>query len=108
MIGHISLDNIDKKNKSARLGKVLVGDGSLRGRGIGPVMIEKVLKIAFEELSLHKVSLGVFDFNKSAIACYENVGFVKEGLLRDSRKIKDEYWNLWEMSILEQEWFDRD
>jgi RimJ/RimL family protein N-acetyltransferase len=39
----------------------------------------------------------------SAIVCYEKVGFKKEGLLRDSRKNGDEYWSLWEMSILENE-----
>lgn len=46
-------------------------------------------------------------FNVSAIACYEKVGFIKEGLLRDSRKNDDEYWNLWEMSILEDEWLEK-
>ncbi|MEJ9152219.1 GNAT family protein [Bacillus smithii] len=107
VIGHISLGKIDRKNKSARIGKVLVGEKNLRGQGIGSLMVKELLKIAFEELKLHRVSLGVFDFNKSAIACYEKVGFKKEGLLRDCRKIGNDYWSLWEMSILEQEWFDQ-
>jgi RimJ/RimL family protein N-acetyltransferase len=103
-IGHISLGNIDKKNKSARVGKVLVGDKNTRSKGTGQQMMKAILKIAFDELQLHRVSLGVFDFNVSAIACYEKAGFNKEGLLRDSRKNGDEYWSLWEMSILENEW----
>lgn len=107
VIGHISLGKIDRKNKSARIGKVLVGEKNLRGQGIGSLMVKELLKIAFEELKLHRVSLGVFDFNESAIACYEKVGFKKEGLLRDCRKIGNDYWSLWEMSILEQEWFDQ-
>ncbi|QPA33034.1 GNAT family N-acetyltransferase [Thermaerobacillus caldiproteolyticus] len=107
VIGHISLGKIDRKNKSARIGKVLVGDKNIRGQGIGQLMVKEILRIAFEELKLHRVSLGVFDFNKSAIACYEKVGFKKEGLLRDCRRIGNEYWSLWEMSILENEWFDK-
>lgn len=103
-IGHISLGNMDRKNKSARVGKVLVGDKDVRGKGIGQQMMIEILKVAFEELHLHRVTLGVFDFNSSAIACYEKVGFKKEGLLRDSRKIGNEYWSLWEMSILDYEW----
>ncbi|SFL46192.1 Protein N-acetyltransferase, RimJ/RimL family [Gracilibacillus orientalis] len=106
VIGHISLGNVDRKNKSARIGKVLVGDKNVRGKGIGQQMMTEILKVAFDELRLHRVSLGVFDFNSSAIACYEKSGFVKEGLFRDARKIGDEYWNLWEMSILENEWFE--
>jgi RimJ/RimL family protein N-acetyltransferase len=104
VIGHISLGNVDRNNKSARVGKVLVGDKNVRGRGIGQRMMTEILKVAFDELKLHRVSLGVFDFNASAIACYEKAGFIKEGLLRDSRKIGDEYWSLWEMSILDNEW----
>lgn len=104
IIGHISLGKIDRKNKSARVGKVLVGDKNTRGKGIGKQMIREVLRIAFDDLGLHRVSLGVFDFNLTAIACYEKVGFIKEGLLRDLRKNGDEYWSLWEMSILDYEW----
>ncbi|SMP68586.1 GNAT family N-acetyltransferase [Anoxynatronum buryatiense] len=107
IIGHITLGNIDRKNKSARVGKVLVGDMSVRGKGIGQQMMTEILKVAFDELHLHRVSLGVFDFNSSAITCYEKSGFKKEGLLRDARKIGDEYWSLWEMSILENEWVER-
>lgn len=104
VIGHISLGKIDRKNKSARVGKVLVGDKNVRGKGIGQQMIKGILQIAFDELHLHRVSLGVFDFNVPAIACYEKAGFIKEGLHRDSSKNGNEYWSLWEMSILENEW----
>lgn len=104
VIGHISLGNIDRVHKSARVGKVLVGSTEVRGKGIGSEMMKAILKIAFEELKLHKVTLGVFDFNTSAIRCYEKVGFVREGFLRDARKNGDEYWNLIEMGILENEW----
>ena len=106
VIGHISLGRIDRKNKSARVGKVLIGDKNQRGNGIGLQMIKEILKIAFEDLHLHRVSLGVFDFNISAITCYEKAGFVKEGLHRDVSKIDSEYWSLWEMSILENEWLE--
>ncbi|MEN1936181.1 GNAT family protein [Paenibacillus sp. 102] len=106
VIGHISLGKIDRVNKSARIGKVLVGDTSMRGKSVGKKMMEEVLKVAFEQLDLYRVSLGVFDFNASAIVCYERVGFAKERLLKDARKIGDEYWNLWEMRILKHEWFN--
>lgn len=34
-------------------------------------MINAALNIAFNQLNLHRVDLGVFDFNLSAIAKYE-------------------------------------
>lgn len=103
-IGHISLGNVDYVNKSARVGKVLVGASNARGKGYGTQMLQAVLKLAFETMKLHKVTLGVFDFNTLAIQCYKKVGFQQEGLLRDARKHGDEYWNQIEMGILEDEW----
>ncbi|EEK62101.1 GNAT family N-acetyltransferase [Bacillus cereus] len=104
VIGHISLGQIDNINKSARIGKVLVGNTKMRGRSIGKHMMKAVLHIAFDKLKLHRVTLGVYDFNTSAISCYEKIGFVKEGLLRESKRVGETYWNLWEMSMLEYEW----
>ncbi len=103
-IGHISLGGIDRNNKSGRIGKVLVGSSPARGRGIGQEIVRAILKIGFGELKLHRISLRVFDFNQTAIRCYEKVGFSKEGFLREARKYKDTYWNLIQMSILEQDW----
>ncbi|PEJ03904.1 GNAT family N-acetyltransferase [Bacillus wiedmannii] len=108
VVGHISLGQIDNINKSARIGKVLVGDTKMRGRSLGKHMMKAVLQVAFEELKLHRVTLGVYDFNISAISCYEKTGFVKEGLLRESKKVGETYWNLWEMSMLENEWSDKE
>ncbi|ARV91137.1 GNAT family N-acetyltransferase [Bacillus thuringiensis] len=104
VIGHISLGEIDNINKSARIGKVLVGNTKMRGRSIGKHMMKAVLHIAFEELKLHRVTLCVYDFNTSAISCYEKIGFVKEGLLREATRVGETYWNLWEMSMLQYEW----
>ena len=103
-VGHISLGGISRKNKSARISRVLVGNTCERGKGVCTAMIKAVLKIGFEELHLHKISLGVYDFNKGAIRCYEKAGLVKEGVMRDVLKYDDTYWSLVEMSMLEEEW----
>ncbi|MEP7355806.1 MAG: GNAT family protein, partial [Anaerolineales bacterium] len=58
----------------------------------------------FEELALHRISLYVFDFNAAAIAAYEHAGLVKEGLLRDVRRVGDKFWSVYQMSMLEDEW----
>ncbi|WP_422124578.1 GNAT family N-acetyltransferase [Planococcus sp. X10-3] len=104
LIGHISLTRIDMNNRSARIGRVLIGDPDAKGKGICKEMMQQTLAIAFDELQLHRVTLGVFDFNKPAIACYERTGFQKEGFMRDHQKFDDEYWSQWEMGILEDEW----
>ena len=104
-VGHISLGGISEKNKAGRISRVLVGNTAERGKGVCTGMLRAILKVGFDDLGLHRISLGVYDFNKSAIRCYEKAGFVKEGLMRDVLRYDDDaYWSLWEMSILEDEW----
>lgn len=107
LVGHIQLLGIDRTNMSARIGRVLVGEETYRNKGIGRQMIDAVLEVAFDSLNLHRVDLGVFDFNKSAIACYEKAGFITEGRFRDCRKIGEQYWSLLNMSILRNEYINR-
>lgn len=103
-VGHIELEQIDRRNRSARISRVLVGDPSLRGKGIGSKMVRQVLQVGFDQLGLHRLFLGVWEFNQAAISCYEKIGFVKEGLLRDVLKVGDGYWSAYIMSVLESEW----
>jgi len=108
MVGQINFHIVNVEHGYAHLGPILVGDPALRGKGIGSEMICKMQEIAFKELNLHRIDLYVFDFNTSAISCYEKMGFVKEGLLRDTTRVEDEYWSPYLMSILASEWRARD
>ena len=56
-----------------------VGDGSARGRGVGYRALTLLLEVAFFDLDLEVVRLGVFEFNAPAIALYRKLGFVDEG-----------------------------
>jgi RimJ/RimL family protein N-acetyltransferase len=103
-VGHISLGGISWKNRSARITRVLVGHTLHRGKGCCQGMIKAILKIAFEELKLHRVSLGVYDNNKAATRCYEKAGLKTEGIHRDILWFKNEWWSMIEMSMLESEW----
>ncbi|MCY6372606.1 GNAT family N-acetyltransferase [Clostridium ganghwense] len=104
IIGTIELREIDKSNKVGRVCRFLIGEETVRGKGIGTRVLKEVLRIGFEDLKFEKIKLEVFDFNYSAIKCYENVGFVKERLLENVRKSSTGYWNLYEMAISKIEW----
>lgn len=104
VIGHAELNNIDHKNQNARISRALVGDPEDRNKGYGKQIIKKLLHIGFEELKLHRIDLGVFEFNTSAIACYKACGFVMEGLLRESYKIDNRFVSGYNMGILAQEY----
>ncbi len=103
-VGHISLGSISQRDRSGRITRVLVGPGSKRGQGYCADMVRALLRVGFAELDLHRIGLGVYDFNHAAIRCYQKSGFHRDGVLRDVARYGDDYWSLVEMSILEAEW----
>ena len=104
VVGHISLGGLSWKNRSSRISRVLVGKADRHQKGIGQQMTKAALKIGFEDLGLHRISLGVYENNKPAINTYLKCGFNIEGVSRDVLWYNNEYLSLVEMSILEDEW----
>ena len=103
-VGHGEVLSIDRHHRSATLGRILVGPPDARGKGVGERIVRELVRIAFQDLSLHRVALRVYDFNTAAIRCYRKVGFQQEGLLRDVHRFGDRYWSVYIMSVLEDQW----
>jgi len=82
-IGEILLDNVVEADKRAGL---IVGilDPACLGKGLGTEAIRMVAEFSFDHLGLHKLSTRVLAFNTRAIRAYERVGFVREGLERET------------------------
>lgn len=87
----------------AELG-IAIQDKSFWSKGYGTDAIRQVLKHAFREMRLHRVELHVDEDNARGIRCYEKCGFVREGVLREHRKVGNRWANTIQMSILAGEW----
>lgn len=87
----------------AELG-IAIQDKRYWGKGYGTDAVRQVLKHAFGEMRLHRVELHVDEDNVRGIRCYEKCGFVREGLLREHRRVGRRWANTIQMSILAHEW----
>jgi len=103
VVGHIELNAINRGNGTASICRVFVAPEH-RGKGFARDMLRMILNHGFGTLGLRRIDLQVFDFNQPALACYESVGFVREGVLRQYAKVGDECWNLVWMGLLRNEW----
>jgi RimJ/RimL family protein N-acetyltransferase len=101
-IGNIGLHNIDKENRSASMG-IVIGEKDRWGKGYGSDALVTILRYAFRELGLHKVSLRVFQNNERAIRSYGRCGFKKEGVMREQVFKDGKFHDLFIMSILDRE-----
>ena len=106
VVGHAELSRVDRKNRSASISRLLVGDPAARGKGVGRQIVSRVLDVAFGEMSLHRVDLYVLEFHVSALAMYKALGFKTEGHLVEARRAGGKYWNAYYMAMLEEEWLE--
>jgi RimJ/RimL family protein N-acetyltransferase len=100
-IGHAE---IYLTNRSAYLGRILIGDPQLRGKGLGQQIVSYLLHYAFENLEQTKVQLNVFDWNLEAIKCYEKVGFRINPEKKLRRIVNGQTWIALNMIIDKQNW----
>ena len=106
MLGFVSLFGIDWNHGNAWVG-IGLGEREYWGKGYGTDAMRVVLCYAFTELNLHRVTLGVFEYNPRAIRSYEKAGFVHEGRVRKELHKDGQRWDALEMGILRQEWRER-
>ncbi len=102
-IGHCGLHAANAESRHAELG-IMIGEKEYWGRGFGTDTMLTLLRFAFEQMNLHKVKLGVFEFNERGLAMYTKLGFVEEGRFRDDLFQDGRYWDLIRMSILRREY----
>jgi RimJ/RimL family protein N-acetyltransferase len=81
-VGNVGLKHIDLRHGTSEC-FIEVGEMSARRRGVAQAAMSRLLDIAFDELRLQSVRLGVFEFNTPAIALYHKLGFVDDGRLGD-------------------------
>lgn len=104
MIGTIMLLKFDRADNSAFVGRFLIGDERHRGRGYGRQALLEAARLGFELFGLSAVKLGVFDFNKGAIKCYEAAGFETYETQPDVWQGENGPWALHRMKLTSYQW----
>jgi RimJ/RimL family protein N-acetyltransferase len=103
LIGFVGLGGINWMNGDCFVG-IGIGEPEDWGKGYGTDAMRLILRYAFTELNLHRVSLGVYAYNSRGIRSYEKAGFVVEGRARQVVQREGRRWDEVSMGILRQEW----
>ena len=107
LVGYTGLDGDTFPHGEAFVG-IGIGERDFWGKGYGTDAMNVILRYAFQELNLRRVSLDTFEYNPRAIRSYEKVGFVHEGRARDFLYREGQRWDLIFMGILREEWLTKD
>jgi len=99
VVGHIEFIRVDYEKLTGHIGRVLIGNPSNRGKGLGKEMLSVFIDWAFGKLRLEEVTLSVFDFNAPALECYKGLGFKRFKFMRGARRFEGESWNIVRMRL---------
>jgi RimJ/RimL family protein N-acetyltransferase len=81
-----------------------IGAAEDRRRGYGTQALRMLLRFAFAELNLFRVSALVPEYNEGAIALLQKFGFVQEVCRRKSLERDGRRWDLYIFGLLYDEW----
>ncbi|MFD1630782.1 GNAT family N-acetyltransferase [Pseudopedobacter beijingensis] len=90
VIGHAEIYR--ESVEEARLCRILIGNPAYRGKGIGKAIVKELLDFALSNFNVEYIDLNVYNWNTSAIKCYENMGFKVNPLKTSTIVVGGEDW----------------
>jgi RimJ/RimL family protein N-acetyltransferase len=107
LIGELDLDVVNWSGRDGFVG-LGIGETEYWSKGYGTDVMNILLRFAFTEVNLQRVTLTVFEYNPRAIRSYEKAGFRHEGRVRKVVNKEGQRWDVLYMGILREEWMGLD
>ncbi len=101
-IGMVNYNQIDVHHRSTEI-DIVIGHSAYRDGGYGSDALRAFLRFLFDDIGLHRVWLATLPFNDRARRVYEKLGFVQEGVFRESDMVDGRWVDSLIYGILEDE-----
>jgi RimJ/RimL family protein N-acetyltransferase len=102
-LGFIRIEGIEWTHSMGSL-KLAVGDEAERNKGYGGDALQLMLRFAFNELNLYRLSAVVDEDNQPALRFFKRHGFVEEVRRRKAILRDGQTWDVIHLGILRDEW----
>ncbi len=103
LIGFVRLHRIEWNNGN---GWLVLGIGAAedRRKGYGTEALQLILRYAFDELNLHRLSAATFEYNAGALRLLEKAGFAVEVRRRQAIHREGRRWDEIHLGLLREGW----
>ncbi len=91
-VGTIALVNIDHQNSEAEIGRIMIGNFDVRGKGIGVECLETISHFGFEKLNLKCIYAYVLKNNISSLKIFNKTSYAITDAIRSENN--EEYYKL--------------
>lgn len=102
IIGEVDLHHIDWRNSSAELGYSI--SKRFQGQGLAARSVMFLTGYAFERLELNRLQIRCAVDNSRSVQLAENMGFLKEGILKEAEFLNGRFLDHYVFRLLASEW----
>ncbi|MFD2920721.1 GNAT family N-acetyltransferase [Terrimonas rubra] len=100
--GRIGIHHIQPANQSGAIGYWLTREAG--GKGVMLNCCRKIVEYGFSVLQLHRIEIKAATHNIKSQAIPQKLGFIREGVLRESERVNDVYFDIVLYAMLQHEW----
>ena len=105
LIGKAAVYWVEWTNGNAFL-RLGIGSAQDRRKGYGTQTLQMLLRFAFAELNLFRMTAFVPEYNEGALALLKKFGFTQEVCRRSALERDGRRWNMYVFGLLRDEWQD--
>ena len=106
LIGKVSIHWIEWANGNAQF-RLGIGAAEDRRKGYGTKALQMLLRFAFAELNLYRITAAVPEYNEGAIALLKRAGFTQEICRRKALERDGRRWDFLTFGLLKDEWLNQ-
>lgn len=88
-LGNVSIWHVSKTARTGEIGYWVRSDEV--GKGIATEATERLIRLGFEELGMHRVTLRIAVGNRASERVAEKLGFTAEGVLREELMVRGQW-----------------
>lgn len=100
--GRIGIHHIQPANQCGAIGYWLTREAG--GKGVMLNCCRKIVEYGFSVLQLHRIEIKAATHNIKSQAIPQKLGFIREGVLRESERVNDVYFDIVLYAMLQHEW----
>jgi len=103
LLGFVRLEWIEWTHGTGNL-KMGIGDAGERGKGYGSEALRLLLRYAFDELNLYRLSAMLGGDNPAGLRFFERHGFMQEVRRREALQRGGKFYDVVHLGLLAEEW----
>ena len=103
-IGRIEISHIDRAVHSADIRRIYIGNEAYLRQGYAHQAMGLLLAYLFDGLNMERVTLNHYLYNQKAAGLYKKLGFQYEGIQRHVTMRDNQFYDLYLMSMLKEDY----